>query len=202
MPGWLWNDDFPRLRDSVERVLKLFGKSRSVRFVELGVAEGKTSIDLIHFIEEWYEKSDTVPFYTYIGVDAIVRFPNAANHPKYHHVDLPSHDAILKLPPDIHWCFIDSCHCFHCVTRDLELYGDRLVPGGEICLHDASPQTQGLDPQNYPGMDAYHDPVEAAKGIDVRRAIDAFMPRPDFRLIQAAPNAERGGIEIYQKVNV
>lgn len=201
MPGILWNDDYDRLGSSIIRVLDLFGPSRSVRFVELGVAEGKTSIDLIGAIDEWYETSDCVPFYTYIGVDAIVGFPSAATHPKYHHVQSPSHQAAEKLPMDLHWVLVDGCHCAHCVSRDIEVYGSRIVPGGEMCFHDASPRTQGLDPQDYGGMDAYHDTTEAAKGIAVRKAIDSTMTgRSDFVLVQPAPDAERGGVEIYRKV--
>lgn len=201
MPGILWNDDFDRLKYSVARVLDRFSRDSTVRFVEIGTSEGKTAFDLMKAIEAHCEASGITPLYIYIGIDPIVEILSSPDRPRYFHFKAPGCDVINDMPRRIHWCWIDGCHCAYCVGRDIALYGALIVPGGELCFHDASPRTQGLDPQNYGGMDAYHDASEAAKGIAVRKAIDSIMPgRSDFVLVQPAPDTERGGVEIYRKV--
>lgn len=201
MPGILWGDDYDRLKSSVLRVVGRFARDEPVRFIEIGTSDGKTGFDLMRVIEAHCEASGIAPIYTYIGIDPIVEIPYSFERPRYFHFRAASCDIIDGMPRGIHWCWIDGCHCAHCVGRDIALYGKLIETGGELCFHDASPRTQGLDPQDYGGMDGYHDATEAAKGIAVRKAIDSFMPgNSDFVLVHAAPDVDRGGVEIYRKV--
>lgn len=63
---------------------------------------------------------------------------------------------------DVVWCLVDGCHCFDCVTKDVEVCVPRLVPGGFILFHD----TRKSD-----AIEWYHDKKKPRK-IEVRQAIE------------------------------
>jgi hypothetical protein len=199
MPGILWESDYDSLKESVWRVLERFAWMATVRFIEIGVYRGETSKELIVNIYDWYDKHNLMANFVFYGIDPFIAPPPIGKD--FTLISCPSHLAISQIPTDFHWVWVDGCHCYQCVERDLQNYGDRLMPGGELLFHDASPRMQGRDPQTYEGMTEFHDPVEAAKGIAVRRVLDTVMPeKPIFRLVQRAPDQQFGGVEVYQKV--
>ena len=50
-------------------------------------------------------------------------------------VEQKSEDAV-GLFNKIHWCLIDGCHCYECASKDIELYGSKIVPGGFLLIDD------------------------------------------------------------------
>ena len=38
------------------------------------------------------------------------------------------------------WLFIDACHCFECVSKEIELYTPKIAAGGYILFHDTAMQ--------------------------------------------------------------
>ena len=87
-----------------------------------------------------------------------------------------------------------------CCIRDANLYGERLVPSGELCFHDASPRMQGRDPQNYQSMEGHHDSEIARRGgIQVRKALDSGLI-PGLKLVVPAPDQTFGGVEVFEKI--
>lgn len=41
-----------------------------------------------------------------------------------------------SIPNDLCWVFIDGCHCYECVYRDIECVAGKVARHGEICFHD------------------------------------------------------------------
>ena len=203
MPGGLlWGDDFDRLRDSAFRVIDRFAGTH-LNFVELGCGGGKTSRDLILEITRHFGDRSTPQDFTYYGVDAYK--PDPALPFPFTFVESLSHRAIDWVPSEIHWIFVDSCHCKMCVKRDIDKFADLIVVGGEMCFHDAGSMGQSpLGPQNYSAEAAEHDYDEAMKGVKVREVLDTVMMiRPDFRLVCRAPDdLYPGGTEVYEKVAI
>lgn len=187
MPGLLFGRDWRDLTASVDRVMARV-TNRIPAFAEIGVELGRTSADVVARL------AATGRPFVYYGIDVLEQ---KFHHDSYIYIRQPSHLAVDRVLPPLDWVFVDGCHCAMCCRRDADLYGHLIAPGGEILFHDASPGTQGLDPQNYGGMDGYHDADEARGGIAVRKAIDSGLPA-SWRLISAAPDQPRGGIEIYE----
>lgn len=192
----LFEHDLNFLLASVERVVnnKKEENNDKIIFVEIGLNEGKTAEQLIPRIASLIG----IESFDYYGIDP-VKYQGI--YPTIKFINKPSHLAINEIPNPIDWVFVDGCHCAKCVIKDFVLYGSRLRIGGEICFHDASPLTQGRDPQNYPFMDDYHDVDVAKKGIAVRDVLDKIVKRtPFFELINPSLNQEYGGVETYKRV--
>lgn len=199
MPGGiLWHADWDRLVESINLAIDRFPGER-LRFLEIGVADGRTSCDLIAHI---LARTGDYGLFQYHGIDPAPSPMRCLGLPYSHHRGL-SRDFLFfghkNDPVGFHWVLIDGCHCAQCVAFDAEKYGRLLVPGGIMAFHDASPGTQGLDPQTYHELDGIHDRDEAAKGIAVRKALDERLP-PFLRLLSPAPAQDRGGVEIYERI--
>jgi hypothetical protein len=219
MPGGLLNDqagDYERLRESVRRIVDRFaGPGNSwndfVRFVEIGIHEGKTSDDLILEIRNRLSELRAPVRFFYYGIDPFAKRPPFTETPdipdvRFIHIPMFSHEAYKQfaMKNSVHWVFVDGCHCAQCVTRDIELYAPLLPPGGEMAFHDtlAHSQLEKSCPQGYEGD--FHDYHEAMKGVNVRHVLDTVMAnRSDFKLIVPAPTDTAipwGGVEIYEKI--
>jgi hypothetical protein len=194
MPGGiLFHGDWERLERSVRQVAHRPEFGHSLVYVEIGIHDGRTSRDLIRCIDE-----ETHGF-VYYGIDPGLKL--AWTHDHFRYLNYRSHEAFRVFEPkEVHWVFVDGCHCAACVARDAILYGNLLVVGGLLLFHDASPGTQGLDTQDYELMRGYHDEVKAKGGIDVRRFLDQGL-LAGFEMVEPAFDQGRGGIEVYRRIS-
>lgn len=193
--GILFGDDWERLAWSLATVVQWHPHQRTT-IIEIGVDDGRTANEMMVLLWEWRDSGS----WQYIGVDPSPKPARLEDQGSYYrHHQMLSHEAIDRIEPiKANLVFVDGCHCAQCVARDAFLYGRLLIPGGLLLFHDAAPATQGLDPQDYPG-DHHDRDVARSRGIDVRRFLDAHL-LGGFRLVQKAPDAPRGGIEIYEKI--
>jgi predicted O-methyltransferase YrrM len=53
------------------------------------------------------------------------------------HVRATSHDALDEVPGPVRVLFIDGAHRYRPALDDLDRWGDRVEPGGEVLVHDA-----------------------------------------------------------------
>lgn len=188
----LFEHDLSFLTQSIERVIKVSEKNnRKTVFVEIGLHKGGTAEALINKIASMIGDN-----FIYYGIDP-VKYPDL--HPRITFINNPSHLAINDVPSTIDWVLVDGCHCAKCVIRDFVLYGSKLPPGGEICFHDASPSTQGRDPQDYEFMNQYHDIKLAKEGIAVRSVLDNVVKKyPLLECVQSSLDQKYGGVEIFR----
>lgn len=192
MPGGiLFEHDWDRLRDSVRHVASR-SEGEPLNFVEIGVDAGLTSRDLMDTILSWTNH------FTYYGIDLRPAPEAVAEFPQYRHIQALSREAFGAVPGKLNWVLVDGCHCAQCVAWDAVHYGLSLVSGGLMVFHDASPLTQGLDPQTYGELEGIHDQAEAAKGIQVRKFLDGGLP-DWLSLASPTPHQSRGGVEIYER---
>ena len=92
----------------------------------------------------------------------------------------------------VHLCFIDGCHCFHCVTSDFLQIENSIAPGGCVIFHDASPLWQEKD-----------KPSNHGQGVRVRDALSGLGllggTRPKWKLLYDLTQLTHGP-SIFQKV--
>lgn len=108
-----------------------------------------------------------------------------------------SSEVFVYAPDNLHWVFVDGCHCINHVMLDFIHYGNKLIDGGIIVFHDSSPVCQG---RSYCG----HGPkrfqpfnvavLEAFKQINI-------MNNKNFTLLfeDYDPQKKFGGITVFQK---
>lgn len=186
----LFERDLELVLASVNRVITL-NEGKTINLVEIGVNRGGTAEQVV---KELVIKNAQ---FFYYGIDP-VDYPDRFKHTIF--INKPSQQAINDIPLRLDWVFVDGCHCPKCVIGDFALYGSRLNVGGELCFHDASPSTQGRDPQDYPFMNDIHDIEIAKKGIAVRDVLDNIVKRNKmFELIQPSFDQEYGGVEVYRR---
>lgn len=199
MPGGiLFGSDWDRLCDSVRRVIDRFPEEPSViNFVEIGVLDGRTSRDLFSEIRQYCQECKNT--FHYYGIDAFFDFSGIPDN-RYTFIKGMSYEVLGQLPSQLHWVFVDGCHCAQCVRRDLESYAPLLADGGEMVFHDAAPLEQFKGGGSSWHGD-HHDRVKADKGTDVRSVLDSVMVnRPDFTLVLPAQTEQTmGGVEVYRK---
>jgi predicted O-methyltransferase YrrM len=53
------------------------------------------------------------------------------------HVRLPSEDALSAIPGPIDVLYVDGAHRYAPARDDIERYGERVTPGGEMLIHDS-----------------------------------------------------------------
>jgi cephalosporin hydroxylase len=107
-------------------------------------------------------------------------------------------ESVLEAVKDgYHFIFIDACHCWGHVLKDLNEYHNRILPGGFVALHDTHPAFQGGTEQ--PRTPECSEDVS----IGVVRGIEAFdMEKHGFRLVVEDQPVDKafGGIRVYEKV--
>ena len=107
---------------------------------------------------------------------------------------------IAKTSPDpVTWVFVDGCHCFDCVDRDVTSWGEKVVPGGYLLAHDCHP-----DYKDYKEQQFYHGSKPV--GFGVIEAIDGSkLLKEKFDFICQTPpkpmsrNRLFGGLQVYRR---
>jgi hypothetical protein len=65
-----------------------------------------------------------------------------------------------------HMVFLDACHCAECVTKDINLWGPKVVIGGRLLVHDTDESNEGRE--IYP---PYHDNDGVARVFGAHRVV-------------------------------
>jgi cephalosporin hydroxylase len=168
------------------------------KIVEVGTAHGHFLYSMVKYVENTLKKEVSA-----YGVDSQLHgyspdfFQNKENMT---FVRGNSNDkSVLNIVQDgCHFIFIDACHCRTHVTKDLETYCDRIVPGGFIGLHDTHPPFQGKSQQVRTPECSEDLTIGVVKGIE-----DFDMEKHGFRLVvedQPLGEPQIGGVRIYEKV--
>jgi len=117
------------IEKSLLRVASRF-KQETIRILEIGVHEGRTSRGIRDFLAE--NKISNVEHW------AIDNGKIAKTKP-YETVKMvwgDSSETGYLVPTQLHWLFVDGCRCINHVLIDISRYGNRLIPGGEMVVHD------------------------------------------------------------------
>lgn len=102
---------------------------------------------------------------------------------------------IDKVPDEVHFLFIDACHCKEHVYQDLKNYTPKLIKGGCVALHDCLPEFQGgsIQPST-----PQCDPDD--RHIGVLAGIERFGMKGYELVFEDFPkDKDYGGARVYQK---
>ena len=200
MSGYIYENDEEVLKNSIDLAIDNCGDN--LNFVECGCNTGKTSKTLIDHIESKIEN------FIYYGIDLghlglTSVFKLQISHPKFKFVQgysfIPK--TLEQIPDEVHWIFIDGCHCAECVIRDAKCYIPKLVKGGIIAFHDTSPLFQGKHPQRYKALERHHNThLATTRGVRVLEALES-LDYEELGIEICIPTQKQlqGGVQAYVK---
>jgi hypothetical protein len=133
------------LSDSLRTVKKknLAKTEQDNVYVELGVRRAETSTEIAKLLKSKPYSGDS---FVFLGVDCDIRAQNywivkIRDHyirgvkPKFF---LGTTNEAIKYFGSVVWVFVDACHCFECATWDIENWGNKIIKGGHLVIHDTS----------------------------------------------------------------
>ena len=183
--GVLTTRDYKLLVDSINQT----ANNECNVYVEIGSHWAGTSRAMILLLEELKRKS------TYIGIDLNMLLGHPGRKfiprdkwqekisplqlqycsPKF--IEGASFEISSKIPNELVWVFVDGCHCYGCVKKDIEHYAWRIIKDGYILFHDASEYYY-----HYKANQRYHGKVENEYGV-MRAIEEAEVLKKNFSLI-------------------
>lgn len=111
---------------------------KSINIIEVGFNEGITGKALVEICKDLGSSID------YYGIDIKEHQKMLKNDNMTLIIEDANNEKILdRLPEKFHFVFIDSCHCYNCVTKQYKIYSRRLVKNGIIGFHDTNESFQG-----------------------------------------------------------
>jgi hypothetical protein len=186
--GLLTAHDAALISDCLTDVARRF-PSGNLNILEIGVHDGKTA----RSIAAWMEGLER-PF-QYFGIengkDLGLQRPPFVGASVTHGDSVEVYRAI---PSQLHFVFVDGCHCINHVALDFLHYGRKVVVGGLLLFHDTGVGAQGRDYQ--------HGPDHPDHYIAVRAALDLVGLPGDkrWRLVKEVDAANWGGVRAYERV--
>lgn len=184
------------IEQSLLRVASRFQRE-PLRILEIGVHDGRTSRGIRDFLH-----SNNITNFEHWAVDN-GRWAKTKPYEEVRMVWGDSSETGHLVPAQLHWVFVDGCHCVNHALIDISRYGSRLIPGGELAAHDTYADVPPFtDYQDHGPRDRpeFHVP-------GVRLALKEFglMPliRQDYKFVEEVKYeayAQKKGISIFEKV--
>ena len=185
--------DWVALAAGVRNVADVF--ARPV-IVEVGTAHGASTRNIYNFMEVYAPEKEV----KYIAIDSKLHgydpyYINDVAEIQFIDGLSTDPDVIAQIPDEVHFLFIDACHCKEHVYQDLVNYTPKVVQGGYVALHDCLPEFQGGSEQpSTPQCDPDDTHIGVLKGIE-RFGMEGYeLVFEDF-----PKDKEYGGARIYRK---
>ena len=187
----------PTDAQTLERSLQLAFDTfpgKTLNLLEVGICHGDTARGVAEFC-----RGKGITF-NYTGVDSQRDRPIVPPFEGARLVLGDSTEVYGQVPYGFHWAFIDGCHCINHFSLDFLHYGDLMVSGGIVAIHDAAPDAQGV--QHY----QTHGPMIDDFGIGVREGLRKMgllgKSNQDWTLIEETWDncSNYGGIAVYRRV--
>lgn len=159
----------------------------TLNILEIGVHDGKTAWGMASVL------ADMGRSFQYFGVD---NSKDLEVEPPFVGASIVRGDSVEvygAIPNDLHFAFIDGCHCINHVALDALHYGRKVVKGGILAFHDTGALAQGRDYQHGPDAPDHY--------IAVRRALDLIGMGGDkrWRLVGDVDAENWGGVRAYER---
>ncbi len=187
--GTMTNIDVSQIETSL-RSLKQEFKDAHVNMLEIGLDKSKTARAIHKKIPEI-----GITNYTYWAID--VNPKTKLPFPECKMIIGKSEEVFNQLP-ELHWVFIDGCHCVNHIMLDFLNYGYKIVKNGFLLFHDTGPFSQGHHYQRHgPTIPEFHIAAESAF-----LKLDIFN-RTDWEHVSSeydTNNKEWGGVSIFRKI--
>ena len=187
--GTMTNVDVFQIEKSLKLLKKTFG-DKHVNLLEIGLDKCQTARAIHGKLPEL-----GITNYTYWAIDSN---PKTKLPFKGCKMLIGNSEDIYNQLPDLHWVFIDGCHCSNHIMLDFLNYGHKVVKGGMLSFHDTGPYSQGQHYQK-------HGPDEPDFYIAAERAFEKLdiFNRQDWKHIGSdydKNNKEWGGVSIFKKI--
>ena len=185
--GIITNTDVMQIEDSLKILADTFNNKCHVNMLEIGCSLGYTSRAIVKKLTELELKD-----YSYWAIDIYGKTP----FEECKFVLGKSEENFMNVPKELHWLFIDGCHCVNHVMLDFLNYGPKIVKNGLLLFHDTSPSVQGRNYQKHgPKIPEFH--------IAVKMAWDKLdmINKPDWELISNKYDITKkiGGTAIFRR---
>jgi hypothetical protein len=194
MYGIVTETDGQLIEQSLDLCIKKF--KNNLLLVEIGVNKGNTSRGIKNYLLQ-----RNINF-TYYGIDS--GRDGIQEHPFQECIMLNglSEEVYYKCPDNIHWLFIDGCHCSGHVILDFCHYGNKVALGGLVIFHDTNPKNQyKFDYQGH-GPKDYHEFGTAAVTA-LRKLGLSNSYRLDWKLVMHGwDDQEWGGIMVFERTKI
>jgi hypothetical protein len=174
-----------------------------VEFIEIGTWRAQTSFSIAESIEHVLAlRNDIQPRFWGVDMDPEAEkwWNKRIKHVKWSGLDLrfitavdsSAIDKVKSVCGQIHWCLIDACHCFECTRDNINAWGEIMVPGGQLAIHDTSPTR---DSPKYQKRRRQH---WRTRTWGVTKAVrESEMLKKDFTLLEET--VMNSGIQIWRK---
>jgi len=123
-------------------------------FVELGVGRAETSYFIAMSLDTLNIKS------VFIGVDSSIdakiaweKYFSKEVYDCCRPIFIFGNSFDLSINAD--WVFVDACHCFDCVSKDIRTWGPNVRDGGFFLFHDAHESVEGTVGRDRTSHDVY-----------------------------------------------
>lgn len=183
--------DAPFLKRSLQRVVDAFGARHGIKMIELGVANGGTTIGIYNWCVENYV------YFRWQGCDIQAGAPefDFGQWGRFHCGNFHKPEIVKAVEDGANLLFIDGCHCYNCVIDDFMLYSEKVVPNGFILFHDTC---------SHPDWQNHHIQCKPDSMIETRRALKDLglspLTRDDYRFIAEQNQGNTQGMMLFQKV--
>ncbi len=172
---------------SIERASEVNGC-----FVEIGVRTGTGTaaiIDTLRLLGQTREIVSIDPTMDRLALKKVIKGS------LQDHILIRKRSDEANPPRKIAWLFVDGCHCFHCVREDLDRYGDRIVPGGILVMHDT---THGRTGNKFYHVQkfCYRLKAKTIYGVHLAQISSVVLTR-EFKLIEEVLPIK--GLAVYQR---
>jgi len=162
--GDITNRDIKILTKTIKKAVSL---CRNPVFVEVGINRARTSASIMKTLNALKIKSKLV------CVDKSLYAQKCWKTKCQDRVGFCASEFILSdswsftpKEKNLAWVFIDACHCYECVKRDIEHWAPLVMPGGFLLFHDAAKiMMTRTNPKSYHG-DNIIRPIGVYKALE------------------------------------
>lgn len=186
--GVLSLEDVPFLKQTLRRVAEEFGE---IRMIELGVANGGTTIGIYNWCHERVVK------FEWQGCDILAGKPDfdLGDWGRFHCGNFHTPEIVNAVFGKANLLFIDGCHCYNCVVEDFMLYSPKVAKNGFVLFHDTCA---------YDGWQNHHTQCKPDRMIETRRALNDLslwpLKRDDYKFIAEQNEGKTQGMMLFQKL--
>jgi hypothetical protein len=160
-------------------------------FVELGTAEARTSVTLKELIH---------PRKTYWGVDPY-DFAEKAWNRRIGENFFKGYSwefALGKSPASFAWCFVDTCHCYQCASREIRAWTDKIGWNGFLVFHDTAWAINSFTNKDHPDTPRQYGVLSAVVENLSYLYKNGFILK---YIIDHIPRGKRSGLMAFQRIN-
>lgn len=189
--GILSTEDIPFLKQTLQRVVDEFGERVGIKLIELGVANGGTTIGIFNWCEEQYVN------FRWQGLDNPCGAPDfdLGVWGRFYSGDFHDPKIVGAVEGGANLLFIDGCHCYNCVVDDFLLYSPKVAQNGFILFHDTN---------SNPNWQNHHQQCKPDRMIETRRALRDLnlwpINRDDYKFIGEQDEGKTQGMMLFQKL--